>query len=109
MAKPVAANLTAMPYSACRGTLPVAGVGSRPIAALQVGADVIDFEERDRRLQLSVGMKDLPGASVPLGPVGTAPAVLPVVGDDHELEHVVVQCLGHLVECLDIFVECRNR
>ena len=44
-------------------------------------------EERDRSLRLSVGVKDLPDVSIPFRPVGVAAAVLPAVGDDHELKH----------------------
>ena len=76
--------------------LPVVGVGSRHVVALQERADVVDFEERDRGLRLSVGVKDLPNVSIAPRPVGVAAAVLPVVGDDNELEHVVVQwCFRH--------------
>ena len=84
--------------------LPVVGVASRHVVALQKRADVVDFEERDRSLRLPVGVEDLPDVSVAPGPVGVAPAVLPAVGDDHELEHVVVQRQGHLVERLDVLV-----
>ena len=56
-----------------------------------------------------MGVEDPPDMTVAVGPVGVAPTVLPVVGDDHELEHVVVQRQGHLVERFDVFVERRDR
>ena len=84
------------------------GVGSRHVVALQERADVVDFEERDRGLRLSVGVEDLPNVSIARRPVGVAAAVLPVVGDDHELEHVVVQRQRHLVERLHVLVERRD-
>ncbi len=89
--------------------LPVVGVGSRHVVALQERADVVDFEERDRSLRLPVGVEDLPDVSIAPGPVCVAPAVLAVIGDDHELEHMVVQRQRHLVERLHVLVERRDR
>ena len=51
-------------------------------------------EERDRSLRLSVGVKDLPDASIHFRPVGVAAAVLPVVGDDHELKQTFPSSLS---------------
>ena len=57
-----------------------------------------------------MGVEYLPNVSIALPrPVCVAAAVLPVVGDDNELEHVVVQRQGHLVERLDVLIECRDR
>ena len=60
--------------------LPVVGVGSKHVLALQKRADVVDFEERDRGLRGAVGVEDPPNVIFALRPVGVAAAVLPVDG-----------------------------
>ena len=58
--------------------------------ALQEDGDVVDFEKRDQCLWLSVDVEDLPDVRIAPGPVGVAATVLSVVGDHHELEHIVL-------------------
>ena len=93
----------------CRGMLPLLGARPRRVVTLEESPDVFDLEKRYRSLRLPVGVEDLPDMYVRLGPVGIAPSVLPVVGHDHELEHVVVQRKCHLVECLDVLIQRRDR
>lgn len=64
----------------------------------EVAPDVVDFEERDRRLRLPVKVEDLPLPWVLPRAVGVAAAEGAVVGHDHHLEHVVVKRLRHRVE-----------
>ena len=89
--------------------LPVFGASSRHVVSFQKRTDVFDFEERNRSLRLTVGVEDPPDMSMAPGPVGVAAAILPVVGDDHELKHVVVQRQCHLIKRLYVLVECWYR
>ena len=54
-------------------------------------------------------MEDLPFVLTIPRPVGIATPVLAVVGNDNQLEHVVVKGQSHLVECLHILVQCGDR
>ena len=69
--------------------LPTAFAG-RFVAAIQKAIYIVNFEECYGSLWLSVRVKNLPLVMFCLWPVRAAAAICPVVGNDHELEHVVV-------------------
>lgn len=53
-------------------------------------------------------VEHLPLIRFALRNMGIAPAIRTIVCDEHELEHVVVQSLRHLVECPDVLIERGN-
>ena len=51
-------------------------------------------------------VENLPDEWLSIGRVGIASTELAVVGYDYHLEHVIVQSLRHMVEGVNVFVEC---
>ena len=70
--------------------------------------DVIDLEEGDRGLWVSVAVEHLLDMALLLGNVRIAAPIPAIVGDDDQLVHVIVQRDRHLVERTNVLVECRD-
>ena len=53
-------------------------------------------------------MKDLSSNGILVWDIGIASTIEAIVGHDHHLKHVVMECKRHLIERRDIFVQCED-
>lgn len=71
-------------------------------------SNIVDLKKRDTCLRLSVRMENLPLKVSPFGKVRVTAPEGTVVGYDHELVHMIMKGLSHLVKRADITIERRN-
>src|SRR3546814_16665475 len=71
--------------------------------------DVVDFEKGNCSLGLAMGVEHLALIRLPLGHVSIAAPISSVVRDQHELEHMIMQRLRHLIESADVQIQSWDR
>ena len=71
--------------------------------------DIVNFKKCDGGLRLPVNVKYLPLKFFAQRHIGVTAAEAAIVGNDHELKHMVVKCQRHMVESLHVLVERRDR
>src|SRR3546814_16680060 len=67
--------------------------------------DVVDFEKGNCSLGLAMGVEHLALIRLPLGHVSIAAPISSVVRAKHELEHMIMQRLRHLIESADVQIQ----
>src|SRR3546814_340831 len=87
---------------------PVFLPNAQPVSLLHA-FDVVDFEKGNCSLGLAMGVEHLALIRLPLGHVSIAAPISSVVRDQHELEHMIMQRLRHLIESADVQIQSWDR